>query len=58
VWAQVRLAERGDSEDKPDLSFNSAAGSGPGITGYNMQEVRSFCLEQVLKLGGDCGLHL
>ena len=39
--------------DKPDLSFISAAGSGKGITGYNMQEVSSFCLEQALKLGGE-----
>ena len=41
------------SADKPDLSFISAADSGcKGITGYNMQEVSSFCLEQALKLGG------
>ena len=33
----------------PDLSFITAAGSGPGITGYNMAEVTLFCLEDVLK---------
>jgi len=35
----------------PDLAFITAAGSGPGITGYNMVEVTSFCLEDVLKVG-------
>jgi hypothetical protein len=44
--------------DKPYLSFISAAGNCKGITGYNMQEVSSFCLEQAPKLGGENRVEL
>jgi hypothetical protein len=39
------------SADPPDLSFITAAGSRPGITGYNMHEVTGFCVDEVLKRG-------
>lgn len=38
--------------EQPDLSFITAAGSRPGITGYNMPEVTAFCLQDVIKLAG------
>lgn len=37
------------STDPPDLSFITAAGSRPAITGYNMHEVTGFCVDEVLK---------
>jgi hypothetical protein len=37
------------SPDPPDLSFITAAGSRPAITGYNMHEVTGFCVDEVLK---------
>jgi hypothetical protein len=40
------------SGEAPDLSFITAAGSRPGITGYNMPEVTAFCLQEVMKVGG------
>jgi hypothetical protein len=39
------------SADPSDLSFISAAGSRPGITGYNMHEVTGFCVDEVLNRG-------
>ncbi len=39
------------SADPPDLSFITAAGSRPAITGYNMHEVTGFCVDEVLKRG-------
>ena len=41
--------------EKPDLSFITAAGSRPGITGYNMPEVTAFCLQDVVKLSAAGG---
>jgi len=41
--------------ETPDLSFITAAGSRPGITGYNMPEVTAFCLQDVLKLSAAGG---